>query len=156
MVTLKIKTVSVIGIGTMGYGIAVLCAHSGLNVVVYDKSDTMLDKGFKNMELKQKIFQQLDEFCPESVILSTCTSGLSPTAIAKDTKHPERIVVAHFWNPPQLIPLVEVVPDENTSQETVTKTVEWVEFIGKKAIKFKGIYPENCKLKDLALKIKLV
>lgn len=183
MVTLNIRTVSVIGIGTIGHGIALLCAQAGLNVIVYDKSDIMLNKGFKNIkstlyslkhrgnleekqceeilnrikgvetiayaakdvdlviecideniELKQKIFKQLDELCLENVILSTCTSGLSPTAIAKNTKHPERVVVAHFWNPPQLMPLVEVVPGEKTSQETVNKTIEWVESIGKKAI----------------------
>jgi 3-hydroxyacyl-CoA dehydrogenase len=186
MVTLDIRTVSVIGIGTIGYGIALLCAQAGLNVITYDKSDENLNKGFKNIELslnllklegnledkqceeilnrietvqtiedavkgvdlviecidenielKQAIFEQLDELCLENVILSTCTSGLSPTAIAKNTKHPERIVVAHFWNPPQLIPLVEVVPGENTSQETIKKTIEWVEFIGKKAISMK-------------------
>ncbi|MDZ5000507.1 3-hydroxyacyl-CoA dehydrogenase family protein, partial [Clostridium perfringens] len=49
--------------------------------------------------------------------------------------YPERVVIAHFWNPPQLIPLVEVVPGEKTSEETVDITVEWVNFIGKKAVK---------------------
>lgn len=183
MVILNIKNVSVIGIGTMGYGLALLCAQAGLNVIICDKSDTILNKGLKNIELslselnskdkledkkilgrikgvktieeavkeadfviecidenielKQAVFEQLDEICPEEVILSTCTSGLSPTLIAKNTKHPERIVVAHFWNPPQLIPLVEIVPGEKTSQETINKTIEWVEFIGKKAISMK-------------------
>lgn len=89
----------------------------------------------ENLELKQQIFGQLDELCSKEVILATNTSGLSPSAIAKNLKSPERLVVAHFWNPPQLIPLVEVVPGENTSEKTMTETMEWVEFIGKKAVR---------------------
>lgn len=88
----------------------------------------------ENLELKQQIFGQLDELCSKEVILATNTSGLSPSAIAKNLKNPERLVVAHFWNPPQLIPLVEVVPGENTSEKAMTETMEWVEFIGKKAV----------------------
>lgn len=89
----------------------------------------------ENLELKQQIFGQLDELCSKEVILATNTSGLSPSAIAKNLKYPERLVVAHFWNPPQLIPLVEVVPGENTSEKAMTETMEWVEFIGKKAVR---------------------
>lgn len=98
-------------------------------------ADLIIESLAENLELKQEIFRQLDEICSPKVILATNTSGLSPTAIAKITKYPERVVVAHFWNPPQLIPLVEVVPGEKTSQEIVEKTMEWVEFIGKKAVK---------------------
>ncbi|MHC1685177.1 MAG: 3-hydroxyacyl-CoA dehydrogenase family protein [Clostridiaceae bacterium] len=99
------------------------------------EADLIIESLAEDLELKQEIFKQLDEFCSPNVILATNTSGLSPTAIAKNTRYPERIVVAHFWNPPQLIPLVEVVPGEKTSQDTVTKTMKWVEFIGKKAVK---------------------
>jgi 3-hydroxybutyryl-CoA dehydrogenase len=91
----------------------------------------------EKLEFKQKIFKELDEICNPDVILATNTSGLSPTAIAKDLKHPERVVVAHFWNPPQLIPLVEVVPGEKTSKETVDMTVEWVEALGKQPVRMK-------------------
>lgn len=183
---MNIRTVSVIGIGTMGYGIALLCAEAGLKVIINDKSDEILNKSFKsiesnlnslkltgkledkdckeilskievvqaiedavkgvdlviecideNIELKQRIFKQLDELCHKDVILATCTSGISPTAIAKNTKHPERVVVAHFWNPPGLVPLVEIAPGKETSEEIVSRTVEWVEFIGKKPIRMK-------------------
>lgn len=85
----------------------------------------------EKIELKRKIFKELEEICKPDAILATNTSGLSPTAIAKDLKHPERVVVAHFWNPPQLIPLVEVVPGEKTSKETMDKTIEWVKALGK-------------------------
>ncbi|MBA4391675.1 MAG: 3-hydroxybutyryl-CoA dehydrogenase [Syntrophus sp. (in: bacteria)] len=89
----------------------------------------------ENLEFKQKVFKELDEVCAPDVILATNTSGLSPTAIAKDIKHPERVVVAHFWNPPQLIPLVEVVPGEKTSKEVVDKTMEWVKALGKQPVR---------------------
>lgn len=95
----------------------------------------------ENLELKQKIFNELDEICDPQVILATNTSALSPTAIAKDMKNPERVVVTQFWNPPQLIPLVEIVPGKKTSEETMIRTVEWAEFIGKKAIRMEKECP---------------
>lgn len=98
-------------------------------------ADLIIESLAEDLELKQKIFKQLDELCSPSIILATNTSGLSPTDIAKDTKHPERVAVAHFWNPPQLIPLVEVVPGEKTSEDTIVKIMEWVDFIGKKSVR---------------------
>ena len=90
----------------------------------------------EKLDLKQKFYKELDELCPKEVILSSSTSGLSPTAMAETaTKHPERIVVAHFWNPPHLVPLVEVVPGEKTSQEVVDKTCEWMEKIDRVPVK---------------------
>lgn len=101
-------------------------------------ADLIIESLAEDLELKQKIFKKLDEICPQNVILASNTSGLSPTAIAKDTNYPERVVIAHFWNPPQLIPLVEVVPNENTSQKTMEITMEWVGFIGKKAVRMES------------------
>ena len=71
----------------------------------------------EDLELKKKVFREIDGICSPEVILATNTSGLSPTEIAKDLAYPERVVVTHFWNPPQLIPLVEIVPGERTSLE---------------------------------------
>lgn len=93
------------------------------------------------LELKQKIFKELDEICNPDVILATNTSGLSPTAIARDLEHPERVVVAHFWNPPQLMPLVEVVPGDKTSKETVDKTMAWIKALGKEPVRMKRECP---------------
>lgn len=97
--------------------------------------DFIIESLAENLELKQEIFKQLDELCPPNVILATNTSGLSPTDIAKYTKNPERIAVAHFWNPPQLMPLVEVVPGEKTSEDTIVTIMEWIDFIGKKSVR---------------------
>lgn len=98
-------------------------------------ADFIIESLAEDLELKQKIFKRLDELCSPNVILATNTSGLSPTAIAKNTKYPERVVVSHFWNPPQLIPLVEIVPGEKTSEDTMVTTMEWVDFIGKKSVR---------------------
>lgn len=98
-------------------------------------TDFIIESVAENLDLKQDIFRKLDALCGAEVILASNTSGLSPSEIAKATTHPERVVIAHFWNPPQLIPLVEVVPGEKTSKETVDITSEWVDFIGKKSVK---------------------
>ena len=98
-------------------------------------ADFIIESLAENLELKQEIFKQLDQICLKDIILASNTSGLSPTAIAKNTKYPERVVIAHFWNPPQLIPLVEVVPGEKTSQNTMEITMQWIESIGKKTVK---------------------
>ena len=97
-------------------------------------ADFVIESLAEDLQIKIEFFQKLDVLCKPQVVLATNTSGLSPTEIAKSTKHPERVVVTHFWNPPQLIPLVEIVPGENTSKDTVLKTKELIEFIGKKAV----------------------
>lgn len=97
-------------------------------------ADFILESLAEDLNIKRDFFKKLDALCSSQVILATNTSGLSPTKIAEVTVHPERVVVAHFWNPPQLIPLVEIVPGEKTSKSTVLKTKELIEFIGKKAV----------------------
>ena len=100
-----------------------------------DGADFIIESVAENLELKQDIFRKLDSLCTPEVILASNTSGLSPSEIANVTTHPERVVIAHFWNPPQLIPLVEVVPGEKTSKETVDITSEWIEIKKKKSVK---------------------
>lgn len=95
----------------------------------------------ENLELKKKVFKELDEICSPEVILATNTSGLSPTEIAQGVAYPERVIVAHFWNPPQLIPLVEVVPGERTSRNVVDTAVEWVKSLGKEPVRLKKECP---------------
>jgi len=105
---------------------------------VADGVDFVIECLPENLELKQKFYKELDELCPKEIILSSSTSGLSPTAMAETaTKHPERIVVAHFWNPPHLVPLVEVVPGEKTSEEVVDKTCQWMEKIDRVPVRMK-------------------
>ena len=106
-----------------------------------ENADIVVECVAENLKLKQNIFKQLDDICEKKVILASNTSGLSPTDIAKYTKRPERVVVAHFWNPPQLIPLVEVVPGSKTSSDVMDETMKWVEFIDKKGVRMEKECP---------------
>jgi 3-hydroxybutyryl-CoA dehydrogenase len=95
----------------------------------------------ENMELKQNIFAELDELCPPEVILATNTSVMSITEIALKSQSRGRIVGTHFWNPPHLIPLVEVVPGAETSQETVEATYDLLAQVGKHPVRVKRDVP---------------
>ena len=89
----------------------------------------------ENLELKQKIFQDLDRLCPSETILATNTSVISPTEIAAKARNRERILGTHFWNPPYLIPLVEVVKGKETSEEAVETTYSVLKNAGKHPVK---------------------
>ena len=78
-------------------------------------ADLVIESAPENMALKQKIFARMDSLADKSAALASNTSGLSITAIASRCRHPERVLTAHFWNPPHLMPLVEIVQGERTS-----------------------------------------
>jgi 3-hydroxybutyryl-CoA dehydrogenase len=89
----------------------------------------------ENLGLKQKIFRELDSLCPQDTILCTNTSVMSITEIASQAHHRERIAGTHFWNPPYLIPLVEVVKGRDTSDKTMDTTYEFLKKAGKHPVK---------------------
>lgn len=95
----------------------------------------------EQLELKQKLFQEMDEICSQDAILATNTSVISITEIAARAKGRKRIVGTHFWNPPYLIPLVEVVPGEDTSSQTVDLTYDLFKSVGKHPVKVKRDVP---------------
>lgn len=95
----------------------------------------------ENLEIKQDFFRRMDTSCNEKAILATNTSVISPTEIALKSKHRERIVGTHFWNPPHLIPLVEVVKAADTSEETMDRTMALMAHIGKKPVRVKKDVP---------------
>lgn len=88
----------------------------------------------EDLAAKQELFVKIEKICSAKTILVSSTSGLSPTAIAEKLEHPERFIVAHFWNPPHLIPLVEVVPGKYTSSQTTALISEILAGIGKKPV----------------------
>lgn len=88
----------------------------------------------EDIELKRKIFQTLSRYCRPGVILATNTSTLPITEIAEATDRPDKVVGMHFFNPPPLMPLVEVVLGEKTSPDTVNATVELGRRMGKHVI----------------------
>jgi 3-hydroxybutyryl-CoA dehydrogenase len=95
----------------------------------------------ENLELKQEVFRRLDDLCPAETILATNTSVISITQIAAKSLRQERIVGTHFWNPPTLVPLVEVVPGERTSKETVESTYKLLAAVGKHPVRVKQDVP---------------
>jgi 3-hydroxybutyryl-CoA dehydrogenase len=89
----------------------------------------------ENLELKQKVFQELDKICPPETILTTNTSVMSITEIAAKAGNKTRIVGTHFWNPPYLMPLVEVVKGNETSTEVVETTYGILKNAGRYPVK---------------------
>lgn len=87
------------------------------------------------MELKQNLLQEIESLCKPSCILATNTSVMSITEIASKCTSRNRIVGAHFWNPPYLIPLVEVVKGEDTNIEIMDIVYEYLQYIGKRPVK---------------------
>jgi 3-hydroxybutyryl-CoA dehydrogenase len=95
----------------------------------------------EQLELKQNLFREMDALCPPDAILATNTSVISITEIASKSVHRERIVGTHFWNPPYLIPLVEVVPGQETSPRVVDATYDLMKSVGKHPVKVKKDVP---------------
>jgi 3-hydroxyacyl-CoA dehydrogenase len=87
---------------------------------------------FENLNVKQEIFRTIDASTEPDCILASNTTSLPITSIASATSRPDRVIGAHFWNPPNLMAAVEVVRGEKTSQSTVERTVRLLKSIGKK------------------------
>jgi 3-hydroxybutyryl-CoA dehydrogenase len=104
------------------------------------KAPIIIESVAENLKVKQELFKELDHICPTDVILATNTSVISITGIASEAKNRNRIVGTHFWFPPYLIPLVEVVKGKDTSDETMEITYQFMKKAGK--------YPIKC-LKDV-------
>jgi 3-hydroxybutyryl-CoA dehydrogenase len=85
----------------------------------------------ENLHLKQEMFRAMDSLAPQRAILASNTSMLMISDIGKEVKDKERLVITHWFNPPYLIPVVEVVKGANTSQDTVERTVGLLENMGK-------------------------
>lgn len=100
-------------------------------------ADFIIESIVEKLDVKQSVWQQIEQYAPVDAIFATNTSGLGPTAIQSVLKHPERFVVAHFWNPAHLMPLVEVVPGKDTAPEVVDTTFDLMASIGKKPAKIK-------------------
>lgn len=88
----------------------------------------------ENLALKQDFFRYLDDASNKDAILSSNTSGISISAIAERVSFPERILTTHFWNPPHLMPLVEVVMGNRTSEAVALQTVDLLKMCNKTAV----------------------
>ncbi|MCJ7593435.1 MAG: 3-hydroxyacyl-CoA dehydrogenase NAD-binding domain-containing protein [Desulfobacterales bacterium] len=99
------------------------------------KAQFVVEAVLENLDLKQKVFQDLDASCPEETILASNTSVMSITEIAQKAKIRGRIVGTHFWNPPYLIPLVEVVRGRDTSDDVMAATFDLLKQVGKHPVR---------------------
>ncbi|MDA3130429.1 3-hydroxyacyl-CoA dehydrogenase NAD-binding domain-containing protein [Aliibacillus thermotolerans] len=88
----------------------------------------------ENIEMKQSIFKELEENCPDDTLFATNTSSLSVTEIAGVLKRPSRLAGLHFFNPAPLMPLVEIIKGTDTSKETIHLLQQFVTQIGKTAV----------------------
>lgn len=92
------------------------------------------ESGPENYEIKKSILANVDHYAPKDAIFASSTSGLLITKIAEDSSHPERCIGAHPYNPPHLIPLVEITKGEKTSQDIVDRAFSFYTSIGKEPV----------------------
>jgi 3-hydroxybutyryl-CoA dehydrogenase len=176
---MTISRIGIVGAGTMGNGIAHVCALAEHDVILTDVTQEVLDRAMtfvkKNLErqvkkeiistadmekalarietsvdiqavkgsqvvveaatedldLKKKLFAQLDGLCPPEVILASNTSSLSITELAAATKRPEKVIGMHFMNPVPVMKLVELIRGLATSDETFQSVEELTKKLGK-------------------------
>jgi 3-hydroxybutyryl-CoA dehydrogenase len=178
-----LKSMTVIGAGTMGHGIAHVAAASGIDVLLHDVSPEAIERGLasvhaalargiekgrttqaqkiavlqrlraapdlaravegadvvveavpESLELKQRIFREVEAAAPREALLASNTSSLSISRIAEATTRAGRVVGLHFFNPVEVMSLVEVVRGEHTSDESVSRAVACATALGKEAI----------------------
>lgn len=179
-----IKKVGVCGAGgTMGAGIAIVCARAGFETVSFDLAQPVLDKAgkqtagffdksvergkmsaedrdavlarmrsttsleslaecdlvieavFENLEIKQKLFRELNAICAQRTIFASNTSTLSITEIASGCGREDRVVGMHFCLPAQLMKLIEMSPGMNTSEETFATAWQFAEGAGQTPVR---------------------
>ncbi len=98
------------------------------------EADVVIEAVLEDLPLKQRVFQELDQMCPERTILASNTSTIMPSQLASATRRPEKVLVAHYFNPPYLLPLVEVVRSAETSDETVSTLYNLLVKVGKSPV----------------------
>jgi 3-hydroxybutyryl-CoA dehydrogenase len=178
----EVWRIGVVGLGTMGSGIAQVCAAAGLDVVGVDpvegapararerisgflgrrvekgtltaeerdaqlerlgldadldmlsSCDVVIEAIVEELDAKQELFARVAEVVSPWALLATNTSALSVSAIAARVEQPERVVGMHFFNPAPLLPLVEVVRGERSSDEAVDRAVALAKQLGKEPV----------------------
>ena len=119
----------------------------------------IVESGPENYDIKRSIVKEIEQYTNNETIITSSTSGLLITEIARDAKHPERFIGAHPYNPPHLIPLVEITKGDKTSREVVKTAKEFFTIIGKEPVVLQkealgficnrvqmALYREVCKL----------
>src|ERR1700756_5342366 len=105
------------------------------------KADLVQENGPERPDFKMKLYAEMDEVTPVDSLLASSSSGITPSVIQTKCKHPERVVIGHPFNPPHIIPLVEVVGGSKTSPEAIQQAMSFYAAIGKKPIHLKKELP---------------
>lgn len=99
-----------------------------------EQADLVVEAISENLELKQKLFYELDKLTPRHSILASNSSTFMPSSLASHTTRPGNVLVCHYFNPPYLIPLVEIVRHEGTVDEVVNKMHDLYRYMGKEPV----------------------
>nr|WP_148690805.1 3-hydroxyacyl-CoA dehydrogenase [Acidianus manzaensis] len=91
----------------------------------------------ESIDLKRKVFQSLDKIAPSNAILASNTSSIPISDIAEATNRREKVIGMHFFNPPQIMKLVEVIPSKYTSEDTINRTVDLAKTLGKVPVRLR-------------------
>src|SRR5204863_1597986 len=105
------------------------------------QADLVQENAPERPDFKMKLFAQMDDATPVDSIIASSSSGITPSVMQSKCKHPERILVGHPFNPPHIIPLVEVVGGTKTSPEAIQQALAFYASIGKKPIQLKKELP---------------
>ena len=108
---------------------------------VVSTSDFIIEAAVEDIDIKRRLFSDLDEIAPPHAILATNSSNIVSSRIADATKRPDRVCNMHFFNPALVMQCVEVVPHEGTSSETTENTVALAEAMGKQVVRLNKEIP---------------
>ena len=97
-------------------------------------ADVVVEVIIEVMDVKKKVFKELEEIVPKHCLFFSNTSGLSPTEMASNTKRPEKFIGTHFFNPVPVMKLLEIIKGYETSDETLQIALDWGKKIGKECI----------------------
>ncbi|NLK63721.1 MAG: 3-hydroxyacyl-CoA dehydrogenase family protein [Tissierellia bacterium] len=101
---------------------------------VFADADLIVEAIIEKMDIKQEFWKEVEGIAPKNCIFATNTSGLSINGICSKLKNKKRFIGMHWWNPPHIIPLIELIKNDETSDETVQVLNELVDKIGKEAV----------------------
>src|SRR5246500_5645606 len=105
------------------------------------KADLVQENGPERPDFKIKLYAEMEEVAPVDSLLASSSSGITPSVIQSKCKHPERVVIGHPFNPPHIIPLVEIVGGSKTSPEAIQQAISFYSSIGKTPIHLKKELP---------------
>src|SRR5216684_10592 len=104
--------------------------------------DFVQENGPERIDFKKKLYRQLDELLPSEVVIASSSSGLTMSEIQSDCRlHPERCVIGHPFNPPHVVPLVEIVGGAKTSEATIERASEFYTALGKQTVRLRKEVP---------------